>query len=384
MHFSFQRFELGKNVVPFDPKKLVHPAILSITPYVPGTTIEEATQEKGALDFIKIASNENPFGISPQASHAIRAAISSAYRYPEKTCKALREKIALKIGVSSDSIMVGNGADGIIYTLGMGLIDQNDEAIIPQITFSMYEPVVRGMRGKVIRSNMKDYAIDLDDIERRITDKTKVIFLCNPNNPTGLILERDDLLKFLASIPEDILIVLDEAYFDFSDPDKFVSGLNHLKQGQENIFIIRSFSKIFGLAGVRVGYGIGSNRLLDLLYRIRPPFDVSVLAAAAAQAAIEDMEFFNKTISLTNREKAFIYAHLDRLCIRYVESQTNFILLDSEIDSRTVYKKLLDRGVIVRASLHPMLPTHIRITVGKREHNERFLKAFEDILSDKQ
>lgn len=368
--------------MPFDPRRLVHPGILSITPYVPGKTIQEAVRERGAGDFIKIASNENPFGISPRASEAIIKAISNAYQYPEKTCVELRERIAKRIGVSPESILVGNGADGVIYTLGMGLINQNDEVVIPQITFSMYEPVVRGMRGKVIHSKMTGYAIDLDDMLRRISSKTKMIFLCNPNNPTGLLIERTDLLRFLQSVPDHVLIVADEAYFDFSDPAQFLSVIEHFKGGHDNVFIIRSFSKIFGLAGVRVGYGVGTAPLLDLLYRIRPPFDVSVLAQAAAQAALEDSDFFNETIALTNSEKEFIYNQLNKLGVQYVDSHTNFILIDTGLDSQTVYTKLLDQGVIVRASLHSMLKTHIRITVGKREHNERFLRAFENILKE--
>ena len=366
----------------FRADAMVHPGIRSIKPYIPGTTIQEAVQSTGSCDFIKIASNENPLGMSPKAARAIVRAIAQAHQYPEKTCMDLRNALSRTLDIPSDWLMIGNGADGIIYAVFMSVIDESDEVIIPEMTFSMYETVVHGMRGRVTYSKMSGYEIDLDDILARISENTKLVVLCNPNNPTGSVLDRDRLSRFVESVPETVLIVYDEAYFDFADPDRLLDSAALLRQGRKNLFILRTFSKIYGLAGVRVGYGIGAPDLVALCHRIRPPFDVSVLAQAAGCAALNDKEFFRRTVDLTNREKRYIYRNLDRMGLEYVESQTNFILIDTGRDCRLIYEGLLKRGLIVRAGLHDKLATHIRITVGKRQHNKRFLDAFSEVLRE--
>ncbi len=368
--------------MPFTSEAMVHRGILRIKPYTPGTTIQEAVQAKGELDFIKIASNENPFGMSPKAAHAIRKELKNAHQYPEKTGVNLRESLAARLDIAASSLVIGNGADGVIYALLMCLIDEGDQVIIPEMTFSMYETVVHGMRGEVVYSRMNGYEIDLEDILARITDRTKLIIVCNPNNPTGSMLEGERLFAFFDAVPRRVLILHDEAYYDFADGRHFPDVLALLRAGIDNVFVLRTFSKLYGLAGVRVGYGVGTQHLIEYMHRIRPPFDVSVLAQAAGCAALEDTDFAQRTLTLTNREKHYIYRSLDALNLSYVESQTNFVLLDAGMDCRIVYEALLNRGIIVRASLHKNLPTHIRITVGKREHNRRFITALREVLRE--
>ena len=355
-----------------------NPGILGIHPYVPGKTIQEAAREAGGRaeeDFIKLASNENPLGISPKAAEAIRRAVSGSFRYPEKSCARLREALAAKLEVPADCLLIGNGGDGVLYTLAMALIGEGDEVIIPEVTFSFYEVVARVMRARVVGSSMAGPAIDLADILRRVTPRTKVVFLCNPNNPTGTLIPHDELLAFLRALPEGVFLVHDEVYFDFAGTADFPRTLPLIREGRHNLFVVRSFSKLYGLAGVRVGYGVGTPEVVELLNRVRPPFEVSVLAQAAASAALADEDFVRRTLELTREEKRFLYGRLEAMGLRFTPSHTNFILIDLGRDTREVDRALVEAGVIVRAYGDGGLSTCLRLTIGTREQNERFLRA---------
>ena len=365
-------------------ERLANPGILGIHPYVPGKTIQEAAREAGGRaeeDFIKLASNENPLGISPRAAEAIRAAVAGSFRYPEKSCADLRAALAARLEVPADCLLVGNGGDGVLYTLAMALFGEGDEVVIPRVTFSFYEVVARVMRARVVCSQMDGPAIDLQDILRRVTPRTKAVFLCNPNNPTGTLVRHDELLALLAALPEEVFLVHDEVYGDFADTPDFPRTLPLIREGRHNLFVVRSFSKLHGLAGVRVGYGVGTPQVVELLNRVRPPFEVSVLAQAAAAAALEDGEFVRRTLELTRREKRFLYGRLEALGLRFTPSHTNFILIDLGRDAREVGRSLVEEGVIVRAyggsraAGDDGLSTCLRLTIGTRGQNERFLRA---------
>lgn len=354
--------------------------VLSIKPYVPGRSIKEVVRELNIKDPVKMASNENPLGISPKAERAIRDIVKQSFLYPEVSCYDLREVLCSHFSVEKDNLIICNGGDSVIYNIAMCLINPEDEIIIPQITFPMYEIIVKALNGKIVYSSMNNLLIDLEDILNKITDKTKMIWLCNPNNPTGSIIEDKDLTEFIKKVPENIMIVHDEVYYDFADQKRFPDTIGMIKNGADNLFIIRSFSKIYGLAGVRLGYGIGSKEMIGLMYRIRIPFDVSVLAQAAGIGAVNDKEFYNKSINLIETEKQYLYKELDSLGVKYIESHTNFILINLGQRTDSIVEQLLNKGIIVRSTKSHKMPAFFRITIGLHEHNIRFIKALKDVL----
>ncbi|MBN2353160.1 MAG: histidinol-phosphate transaminase [Spirochaetales bacterium] len=364
-----------------DLNRRLNPGILGIKPYEPGKTVYEAGREKGGGEFIKMASNENPFGMSPAALAAVQARAAEAFAYPEATCREARIALAKRIGVDPECIIFGNGGDGLIYACAMSMLAEGDEAVIPEVTFPYYEIAVRAMRGKAVFSRMEGLNIDLQDILARITKRTKMIWIANPNNPTGAAIGRAAFHSFAARVPEDVFLIYDEVYGDFADASAVPDALSYIRNGRDNVFVIRSFSKIYGLAGVRIGYGVGATALVSMMYRVRPPFDVSVLAQIAALAAIEDDVFYHKTIEHNEREKRFLYAELDRRSLPYQPTSANFILIDAGRENRFLADALLDRGVIVRALPQPSMRTRIRVTIGTRTANEKFLAALDEVLA---
>ncbi len=366
-------------------EKLINRGISGIKPYVPGRSIEEVVRERNVKNIIKMASNENPLGMSPKAYNAIITALKASYHYPEVTGMRLREALGEKFDMPPEYIITGNGADEIIYTIAMTFLDEGDEVIIPGITFSMYEIVSRAMRAKILKAPMdpiRGLRIDLSSMKKLISERTKMLFICNPNNPTGDLLTGDELFAFLYSIPKNIIVVHDECYSEFADPNRFPDLREMIRNGQENLILLRTFSKIYGLAGIRIGYGLAHPEMLKLMYRIRPPFGVSIPAQEAGIAALEDTEFYEQTLSLNSTGKRFIYDKLEELGLQYVESHTNFILLDTGFDSLEVSDRMISRGIIIRPMASYGLPTYIRVTIGLREHNLRFIDALKEVLEE--
>jgi len=352
----------------------------AIKKYVPGKSIKEAQAELGITRMIKLASNENAFGASPGSIRAIREMADQIHVYPDSQSREVRSRLAEHLGVQATQITTGNGADGVIYNLGMAVIDQGDEIIFPRITFPIYETISRVMRGVPVYSQMKDLRIDLGDIDRNISDRTKVVFLCNPNNPTGDALPPQEVRAFLQGVPDHVLVVLDEAYIDFTETEARLDSVVLFREGMSNLFILRSFSKIYGLAGLRFGYGIGDAELVSLINLIKPPFDVSILAEQAAVDALGDQQFVRRTVEGCAVEKRYFYEQLDSLGLAYIRSHTNFILIDTGRDAQELFQALLRQGVIVRAATLYSLPTHIRVTVGRHDENERFFEALRAVL----
>ncbi|MCD6122790.1 MAG: histidinol-phosphate transaminase [Spirochaetales bacterium] len=366
----------------FKLEDIANPGILPIQPYIPGKSIQEVIREKGVTDVIKMASNENPLGISPLAYRAVKESLKNSFQYPEVSSMKLREALSGNLAVPPDYIMIGNGGDEIIYTLAMTFLTDNDEVIIPELTFSMYEIVTRAMRGIVVKSKVVNLRIDLDDILSKITDKTKIIFLCNPNNPSGDLLDKMNIYNFVSSVPENVIIMHDESYSEFADSKLMPNLRPFIKEGKKNIILLRTFSKIYGLAGIRVGYGIADPEMLSLMYRIRPPFGVSVPAQEAGAAALKDQQFFLDTLELTEAGKNYIYKELKRLNLSFVKSHTNFILIDTKRDCKIVSHRMISRGVIIRPMSSYNLPTFIRVTIGTDKQNERFIRALETVLNE--
>jgi len=363
-------------------EKLANSGALRTKKYIPGKSKQEVERELGLKDIIKLASNENPHGSSPFAGEALKGLAGKVNIYPDKVSTDLRRKLAELTGCTEEEITVGNGADGVIFSLGMAVIDQGDEVIIPEVTFPVYDTITQVMRGKVVCSKVRELRIELPDILARITPKTKVIFLCNPNNPTGDALPPQELTPFFRQVPEEVLIVLDEAYIDFTDKLLNPGSIEIFKGGLNNLFIIRTLSKAYGLAGIRVGYGIGATELVSLVNRVKPPFDVSLVAEVAGRAALSDTAFKQATLTHSIKEKSYFYRKLDKLKLRYVRSHANFILIDTGFDVNDIFDRLLSRGVIVRPAKDYKLPTCIRVTLGSHEENVRFFQALEEALKE--
>ena len=365
-----------------------NPGLRLIRPYVPGKPVQELLREGRRSGsrlprVVKMASNENPLGMSPAARRAMRRAARSAHQYPESSAPMLRDALAAAVGLPPEQLIVGNGADAVIWCLGMALLDDGDQAVVPDATFPLYETICRAMRAEVVRSRMDGYRIDLEDMLRRITSRTKAVWLCNPNNPTGTLVAAEDFVRFYERVPPSVFVIHDEVYGDFASPELFPDTVEMIRQGAENLFLLRSCSKLYGMAGLRVGYGVGAAELIGLMTRARPPFDVSVPAQEAARAALKDRRFVRRTLSLNRRGMGYLTSELHRLGLRWAPSETNFLLLDTGRDSREVCRRLEGFGIIARAADKYGYPNHIRVTVGRKAHNRRFVRALEQICSSR-
>lgn len=354
--------------------------ILAIKPYKPGKPIEELEREYGIERSIKLASNENPLGPSPKAVKAIQEGLGQLNRYPDGSGYDLLQKLAEHLGVSPNNIILGNGSDEIIGMLTCALLRSGDEAILPQPSFLMYEIMTRFANATPVFVPLTDLAIDLKAIMSRMTSRTRMVFLCNPNNPTGTAISKADFENFMDSISAEVIVVVDEAYFEFvREPEKCASSIEYLDEARP-LVTLRTFSKIYGLAGLRIGYGIMPAAITDLLNRIRQPFNASSLAQVGAIAALDDQDFLQKTLTLIHQGLDFLYAELDRLKIKYFPTQTNFILIDVARDADTVFESMLKHGVIVRSMASYGYPRYIRINVGLETENARFIEVLENVL----
>lgn len=354
--------------------------ILAIDPYKPGKPLAELEREFGVRNSIKLASNENPLGPSPKAIQAIHACLQSLHRYPEGSGYALVAKLAHKLGLTPENIVLGNGSDEIIGMLTRAMLKPEDEAILPQPSFLMYEIMVRSVGAVPVFVPLDDsLGIDLDAMARRVTPATRMIFLCNPNNPTGTIFSADTFEKFLDQLPPEMIVVMDEAYIEFVTDPQCARGIDYL-DADRAVVTLRTFSKAYGLAGLRIGYGVMSTALSGFLHRIRQPFNASSPAQAGAVAALDDDAFLLKTIGLVHAGLGYLARSLDRLGIEYFPTQSNFFLIDVQRDADDVFEKMLAEGVIVRSMTAYGYPHYIRINVGLPEENERFVKALAKVL----
>jgi histidinol-phosphate aminotransferase len=356
---------------------LIRKDILNIEAYKPGKPIEEVEREMGLKGVVKLASNENPLGPSPKAIKAIQKNLKSLNRYPEGTCFYLKEKLAKALGVKKDNLIFGNGSDELIDIILKTIKNPGAEIVTSDTTFVEYKICGEIMGFNVKCVPLRDFTFDLDAIKAAITKNTKVIFIANPNNPTGTYVNAQEVTGFLNDIPEDILVVFDEAYIEFVTEDDFPNLIPLINK--KNIAILRTFSKIYGLAGLRIGYMVAQEKFIEYAQRVRQPFNVNSLAQAAATAALDDKSFVKKTRSCVAKEKKFLYNAFLKFGIWFKESAANFIFVRMNADTQKVFRKLLEKGVIIREMSQYGLNNYARITVGTRKENLKLIKALEEL-----
>jgi histidinol-phosphate aminotransferase len=369
--------EQGKVKKP-SKQHLVRKGIAEIKPYIPGKPVQEVKRELGLEDVIKLASNENPLGPSRLALEAIKAALQEVHLYPDAECYELREAVAASLHISADQLIFGNGGEELITLIGKAFINEGDSCVISRDVYDAYESVVRIMGGKITYSNLVDYRIDLKDMLEKTKEKTKIVFICNPMNPTGTIVTRQELEPFLEQIPQNTLVVLDEAYSHFVSDRNYPDGIHYVQQGK-NVIVLRTFSKIYGLGGIRIGYGVAHPELIQYLRQVKEPFNVNTLAQVGALAALRDGDHVNRTLNLVRTEKTFLYDELSAMGIRFIPSEANFIFIDVGMDAKSLFQEMLKRGIIIRPGDIWNLPNFVRLTIGTREQNLMFIKALKDV-----
>ncbi|MCQ9204741.1 MAG: histidinol-phosphate transaminase [Omnitrophica bacterium] len=360
--------------------KIYRQELEKIKGYKPGKPIEEVKRELGLAQVYKLASNEIPF--SPfYIDKAILDDLKNINRYPEGGCFYLRERIAKKLKVAKNQIIFGNGSDELIVLTLRALIEKGDEVIVSYPTFLIYEIQARINNAKVIKVPLKNLGYCLDEIAKKVTKKTKIIFIANPDNPTGTYLPHRDVESFLKKIPDRVLVYFDEAYFEFA-PKDFPRTLQFLK-GRKNVMLTRTFSKAYGLAGLRIGYGVASRELAEILNKVREPFNVNRFAQVAAIAALKDKYFLKKVVSYIKREKLYLYKELKKCGLCFRQSATNFILIDYGKDTTGLYNYLLSKGIVVRTLKSWGLDNFFRVTVGKHKENKKFISCLRQCFSQK-
>ena len=353
--------------------------IKDLVPYIPGKPVEELERELGIKGAIKIASNENPLGPSPLAIKAVSKHLSEANRYPDSDCFYLKQKLSSFLGVKSGNLILGNGSNEIIEIVARTYLSESDEAIFAEHAFIVYPIVTQAVGATSVVSPVSDLTHDLEDIAARVTSKTKIIFLANPNNPTGTIFNRNQFEWFLENVRQDIIILVDEAYFEYVDSEDYPNSLEYHDR-RPTLITVRTFSKIYGLAGFRIGYGVASKDMISYLNRVREPFNVNSLAQIAAMAALDDVDHVKNSKQINNMGLKYLCEELDNLGISYTPSYTNFILIDLKEDPSRVYNELLKKGVIVRPVGGYGLNTHLRVTVGLEVENRRFIESLKKVL----
>jgi len=355
--------------------------IKTLVPYPPGKPIEELEREYGITGSVKLASNENPWGPSPMAVTAIGEVLANLHRYPDGSCYYLARKLAAQLGVQPSEIVFGNGSNEIIGLLVSAFLEPGDEVITSHPTFLMYQKIVQVQGGTNRVVPLKDMNHDLEAILAAINDKTRLIFLDNPNNPTGSVIAKESFASFLKEVPDQVIVVLDEAYVDFVRPEEHLATLD-LIHASKAVVGLRTFSKAYGLAGLRIGYGIMSEELAGFLHRVRQPFNVNSLAQAGALAALDDEDHYRRTLEQTRQGMAWLVKEVKKLGCRPSPSSTNFFLIDVGGSGKNLYERMLLKGAIVRPMHAYGYPNHIRITVGREEENLRFVKALSESLQE--
>jgi len=356
-----------------DVLSLANPGIRGLTPYVPGKPVEELERELGVTQAIKLASNENPLGPSPKALAAVQQALPELARYPDGGGFALKQALSARLQVRPEQITLGNGSSDVIEFTARIFVAPGESVVFSQHAFAMYPIVTQAISARALEVPAREWGHDLEAMAQAITADTRLVFVTNPNNPTGTWSGRTALRRFLERVPSRVMVVLDEAYFEYVDHPDYPDGLTLLNDFP-NLIVARTFSKVYGLAGLRIGYSVSSAAVADLLNRIRPPFNVNSLALVAAAAALNDPEHLRRTVALNRNGMQQLTDGFRSLGLPFIPSLGNFVCVEVG-DAARVNEALLRQGVIVRPIANYGMPRHLRITVGLPEENERCLSA---------
>lgn len=365
---------------------IANPGLKGLTPYQPGKPIDELEREYGVSNIIKLASNENPLGPSPAVVEAIKNALPDLARYPDGNGFTLKQKLSEKFQVETNQLTLGNGSNDILEFLARAFVTERNEVIFSQHAFAVYPLVTQAINARAVVTPAKDWGHDLDAMLSSVTDNTRLIFVANPNNPTGTWLESDELKSFISKVPSHVIVVIDEAYFEYAnDPRMKAAGYGSAVQwlGEyPNLVVTRTFSKAYGLAALRVGYSISHPDVADLLNRVRQPFNVNQLALESAVAALEDSAHLEQAIRLNADGIQMLQNSFDDMDLAYIPSVGNFISVDVGKNAAKVYDALLYEGVIVRPVANYEMPNHLRVTIGTADENQRFVQALKKVLAN--
>ena len=356
--------------------------VYSMQPYRPGKTPEQLMQSLGLSELIKLSANENPLGASPRAKEAILNALETIHRYPDGACTILRDALSDFYGLPPDHFAFGNGSDELIHLFGVAYLEPGDGLMMGQPSFVRYEASAQLNRATLQAIPLTpDFRHDLEAMANAITERTKLVYIANPNNPTGTIVSRAELERFLERAPDHVLVILDEAYFEYADHPDYPNGLDYVRAGR-NVVVFRTFSKAYGLAGLRIGYAMGNPEFLDPIERVREPFNVNTLAQVAAAAALCDQAHVAHTRALNREGLNLFSAACERLGLRYVPSYANFLLIEGGERCAQVHQRLLERGILTRTGEVFGMPTYLRVNTGTPEQNARFVEALTDALRE--
>ena len=360
---------------------LAVPSVRGLEPYQPGKPIEELEREYGVTHAIKLASNENPLGPSAQAVSAARAALSDIHRYPDGNGFALKTALARKLGVIPESITLGNGSSDILEFLARAFVQPENEVVFSEHAFALYPIVTRAVGAKPVVTKARDWGHDLAAMRAAVNARTRLVFIANPNNPTGTWIKARELESFMQAMPAHVLVAIDAAYFEYVQEPEYP---NTIGWGMRfpNLVTTRTFSKAYGLAGLRVGYGVSSPAIADILNRVRPPFNVNSVALAAATAALDDDAHVTAAVQTNRQGRDQLTGAIAKFGLKFIPSVGNFVCVDCERPAAPVYERLLRAGIIVRPLANYGMPNHLRVTVGLPEENERFIKALEQAIRE--
>ncbi len=352
-----------------------------LKPYVPGKPIEEVQKEYGIDQIEKIASNEKPLGPSPKAVEAIMREVQHINIYPDAYAMKLKEEIAKRTNLTHENIITGNGGEQIIQLIAQTFINPGDEAIMADTTFGLYETSVLNMKGVPVILPLKDYKHDLDGFVEKINENTKIIYICNPNNPVGNILSKEEMEGFIARVPENVVIVLDEAYYDYAKMNpEYPESLDVLAK-RPNTVILRTFSKVGGIAGVRVGYALTSKEIASQMSKVKDVFNVNILAQAAALGVLEDTEHIEKTVKLNYESLGMMEKYCEENDLEYIKSNANFMFMNIGTHSKPVFEELMKQGIIIRPGFLWKWDNWIRVSTGTLEQTEKFIDKLDGILN---
>lgn len=368
-----------------NPRSQLHessfrPVVRTLDDYEPGRSVQEVSREFGipVERIVKLASNENPYGPSPRATAAIPGEFAKLYMYPWQEFDDLRRSVAETNGVKPSNVVLGSGSEAIVQLIPRLYIEPGDEVIVSPQSYSRYA-VGSVVMGAVLRAvSLTGYRFDLDAVAGAVTARTRIIWLCSPNNPTGTIIRRDEICSFLNAVPEAVAVVLDQAYGEFVDDPEYGEGVRLVREGHPNVIVLKTFSKAYGLAGLRLGYAVADDAICQMLDRIEEPFFLNRPATAAGLAALTDTAWLERSLSAIRQGRTYLSNGLGRLGCTVVPSQANFVLADMGCDARALFERLMSRGLIVRPADGWGYPTHIRVTVGTPEQNKTCL----DLLAE--